>query len=156
MKSYIGLYTHTRTHARAHAHTRAHTEFLLKPHGVILMRNAALCWTAGVSPLSSDDLLDMSLEEEHQIRPHVFLSQYLQKQHQTRTENPFRLCSCCHVLICEVWHWMKMSGGAFNAMIQRNSSGGGRMSLWFLVPISLPVFTLPGIWIMWVFINTLK
>ncbi|XP_016141023.1 transmembrane protein 150A-like [Sinocyclocheilus grahami] len=32
-------------------------------------------------------------------------------------------------------------------MIQRSSSGRGKMSLWFLLPISLPVFTLPGIWI---------
>ncbi|XP_016121676.1 transmembrane protein 150A-like, partial [Sinocyclocheilus grahami] len=34
-------------------------------------------------------------------------------------------------------------------MIQRSSSGRGKMSLWFLLPISLPVFTLPGIWIIY-------
>ncbi|XP_042590736.1 transmembrane protein 150A-like [Cyprinus carpio] len=34
-------------------------------------------------------------------------------------------------------------------MIETSSSGGGKMSLWFLVPISLPVFTLPGIWIIY-------
>jgi len=49
-----------------------------------------ICWTAGVSPLSADDLLDMSLEEEHQM---------CISRNTDRTL--FRLCSCWYVFYSE-------------------------------------------------------